>query len=136
MAVDGLLALVCAGMVVSAGPAPATAPAPGENQDTVVATTLAVQTAMQQGREHLLRGAYRAAVATLESQLPYINGNRAYLRLLEDAYRRYIQELRLNKQDAEAQRYLKRLIILDRGVSWTTPQRAAFTYRRRLLLPW
>jgi tetratricopeptide (TPR) repeat protein len=121
MVADGLLALVCAGMVVSAGPAPATAPAPGENQDTAVATTLAVQTAMQQGREHLLHGEYRAAVATLESQLPYINGNRAYLRLLEDAYRRYIQELRLNKQDAEAQRYLKRLIILDRGAVLDNP---------------
>ena len=35
-----------------------------------------LQTAMQQGREHLLRGDYRAAVTVLESQLPAINGNR------------------------------------------------------------
>jgi hypothetical protein len=121
MAVDGLLALVCAGAALTAGPSASTVPAPGENQDQVVATTLAVQTAMQQGREHLLHGECRAAVATLESQLPYINGNRAYLRLLEDAYRRYIQELRLSKQDAEAQRYLRRLIILDRGAVLDSP---------------
>lgn len=115
MAMDGLLALVCAGALATAGPTPAAPPAAGDNRDSSVTTTLAVQTAMQQGREHLLHGEYRAAVVALENQLPYINGNRVYLKLLEDAYRRYVQELRLNKQDAEAQRYLHRLVILDRG---------------------
>src|SRR5436309_455664 len=115
MAMDGLLALVCAGAVVTAGP-PTSAPASaGDNRDSAVATTLAVQSAMQQGREHLLHGDYRAAVIALEAQLSCINGNAVYLKLLQDAYRRYIQELQLKKQDAEAQRYQRRLIILDRG---------------------
>ena len=34
---------------------------------------------------------------------------------LEDAYRGYIKELRLAKQDADAQRYLQRLLYLDKG---------------------
>src|SRR5207253_1519716 len=45
----------------------------------------------------------------------YINGNQVYLKLLQEAYRRHVQELRLKKQDAEAERYLRRLYILDRG---------------------
>jgi tetratricopeptide (TPR) repeat protein len=115
MALDGLLALVCAGAVMTAGPSSSGPPAVGDSQDSAVSTTLAVQTAMQQGRQHLLHNEYRAAVTALESQLPYINGNQVYLKLLEDAYRRYIQDLRLKKQDSEAERYLRRLIILDRG---------------------
>jgi hypothetical protein len=115
MAVHGLIVLVCAGAVLAADPPPATAPVAGENVDNVLATTLAVQTALQQGKEHLLHGEYRAAVNALEAQLAYINGNAAYLRLLQDAYRGYIKELRLAKQDDEAQRYLRRLRILDGG---------------------
>lgn len=115
MAMDGLLALVCASAVVSAGPPPSAPPAAGDNRDSVLTTTLAVQTAMQQGREHLLHGDCHAAVDALERQLPYINGNQVYLKLLQDAYRRYVQELRLKKQEAEAERYLRRLYILDRG---------------------
>jgi len=112
---DGLFALVCASTVVTAGVAvPTSAPA-GDNRDAVLATTLAVQKALQQGREHLLHGEYRAAVDALESQLPAINGNQTYLKLLQEAYRRYVQELRLKKQDAEVERYLRRLYILDRG---------------------
>ena len=115
MAMDGLMALVCASALVAAGPSVAAPPAAAENRDSVLATTLAVQRAMQQGREHLLHAEYGAAVDALESQLPYINGNQVYLKLLQEAYRRYVQELRLKKQDAEAERYLRRLYILDRG---------------------
>src|SRR5262249_19250298 len=89
--------------------------------DQAVATTLAVQTALQQGREHLLHGEYKAAVATLEGELPFINGNQVYLKLLQDAYRAYIKELRLAKQEEEAQRYLRRLLILDRGAILDNP---------------
>lgn len=120
MAMNGLLALVCAGAVVTAGPSSSPPPAADNNRDSVVSSTLAVQTALQQGREHLLHGEYRHAVTTLEGQLPYINGNPVYLKLLQDAYRRYIQELRLNKQEAEAQRYLRRLLILDKGAMLDT----------------
>src|SRR5713226_6805084 len=115
MAMDGLMALVCASALVAAGPSVAAPPVAGENRDSVLATTLAVQRALQQGREHLLHAEYGAAVDALESQLPYINGNQVYLKLLQEAYRRYVQELRLKKQDAEAERYLRRLYILDRG---------------------
>ena len=93
MALDGLLALVCAGAVVSAGPPSSPAPPKADKGDSVLTTTLAVQTALQQGRQHLLHAEYGAAVTVLESQLPYINGNQVYLKLLQDAYRRYIQEL-------------------------------------------
>src|SRR5947208_4339705 len=87
--------------------------APDEDPDHAIATTLAVQIALQQGREYMLNGKYKAAVETLEAQLSGINGNRAYLVLLRDAYRAYIQELRSAKKDAEAQVYVRRLDLLD-----------------------
>src|SRR5262245_4964844 len=110
MALEGLYALVCAGALAAAPPPPGTTPA--EDRDSAVSTTLAVQTAMQQAREHLLHQDFRAAVYVLESQLARINGNRVYLALLQDAYRGYIKELRLGKQDATALIYLDRLRIL------------------------
>jgi tetratricopeptide (TPR) repeat protein len=109
---DGLLVMVCAGAMVAADAPP---PPAGESREKTVATTLAVQTALQQGRDHLLHGEYKAAVATLEGQLAYINGNQVYLKLLQDAYRGHIRKLRLAKQEEEARRYLQRLLILDRG---------------------
>jgi tetratricopeptide (TPR) repeat protein len=87
--------------------------APEDEADHAIATTLAVQIAMQQGREHMLNGKYRAAVEALEAQIARINGNRAYLVLLRDAYRAYIQELRASKKDSEAQVYAQRLELLD-----------------------
>jgi tetratricopeptide (TPR) repeat protein len=93
---------------------PSTLPAaPPDETDHAVATTLAVQIAMQQGREQLLNGKNKAAVETLEAHIARINGNRAYLVLLRDAYRAYIQELRTAKKDAEAQVYAQRLELLD-----------------------
>jgi len=115
MALDGLLALACAGAVVAAGPLNNSSAGPADNRDSLVTTALAVQTALQKGKDHLLRGEYSAAVDVLESQLPHIDGNRVYLKLLQDAYRSHIKELRLTKQDAEARRYLQRLLLLDRG---------------------
>lgn len=110
MAMDGLLVLVCAGAIL-AGPTAAAAPA--DDRDTALAVTLAVQTAMQQGRECLLRNDPRAAVEALERQLPRINGNPAYLSLLRDAYRSYVKSLRLAGQEGQAQLYAQRLAILD-----------------------
>jgi tetratricopeptide (TPR) repeat protein len=114
MAMERLLAMVCAGLVAAAPADTPTSQAP-DNRDQVIAANLAVQTALQEGKELLLHGNYRSAVAVLESQLTQINGNVIYLRTLQDAYRKYIRELRLGKQDEEAQRYLRRLLILDRG---------------------
>jgi hypothetical protein len=115
MAKEGLLALICANAILPLALAQQASPTPGDDTDKTVATTLAVQTALQKGKEHLLREEYGAAVDVLESQLPYIDGNRVYLNCLKDAYRRYIKELRLAKQDTDAKRYLNRLLLLDRG---------------------
>jgi hypothetical protein len=113
MAMEGLFALICAGAVIAAGPAsPATIK---EERDTAVADALAVQTALRQAKQHLSQNDYRTAVYLLENQLARINGNQAYLNTLQDAYRGYIKELRLAKQDATAQVYLERLRILDPG---------------------
>jgi tetratricopeptide (TPR) repeat protein len=113
MALDGLLFLVCAAVIGAPAPVDSiagTTPAVSERQ---IALNLAVQSALLEGKQHLLAGDYRAAVQVLERQLPNINGNQVYLKLLQDAYRKYIRELRLSKQDEEAQRYLRRLLILD-----------------------
>jgi hypothetical protein len=110
MAKEGLCILACAGalLVISAS-----APVMAADRDNSVADTLAVQTALQQGREYLVRNNARAAVETLERQLPRINGNAAYLALLRDAYRAYIKELQLNHQDALAQHYAQLLAIVE-----------------------
>src|SRR2546425_6792460 len=91
MTFPGPLPLVCASAFVAADPAGA--PAANDPTDKTVTTVLAVQSALQEGREHLLHGEHRAAVSVLECQLPYINGNKVYLKALEDAYRGYIKEL-------------------------------------------
>jgi hypothetical protein len=112
---EGLLALVCASAIVTANPSPQTSSGQTDEPDKTVATRLAVQTALLKGKEHLLRGEYGQAVDVLESQLAHIDGDRVYLNQLKDAYRGYIQELKLSKHDNEAKRYLSRLRILDSG---------------------
>lgn len=114
MAMEGLLAVACASCLVAANP-PASIPAPPGNDATggSITATLAVQTAMQQGRDYLLHNNPKAAIEVLERQLPLINGNQNYLALLRDAYKTYIKELQLNKQDAAAQVYLEHLSILE-----------------------
>lgn len=112
MFMEGLL-LFCAGTLFLADP-PVASPA-GDDRDRQIASTLAVQTALEQGRELILRGDFRTAVHVLEGQITHINGNRAYLRALQDAYRGHIKELRLAKDDAAAETYVRRLRILDPG---------------------
>src|SRR6516165_3525783 len=113
MAMEGLLALACAGALLMTTP-PTTGPAPAvEDKDSTVASILAVQTAMQQGRDLLLHNNPRAAVETLERQLARINGNSHYLALLRDAYRAYIKDLRLASQEVLAKVYQQRLGILE-----------------------
>jgi hypothetical protein len=124
MAMEGLWALVCAGAVCAANPSGSVPATPPPERDGVIADTLAIQTAMQQAREYLLRNKPRAAVETLERELPRINGNALYLALLRDAYRAYIKELRLAHQEALAQKYSRLLAILEPGAA-TTPGPAA-----------
>ena len=115
MAKDGLMALVCAGALLVSGVGLTGLRATDDERNSAVASALAVQTAMQQGRDYLQRGDARSAVFVLESQLNRVNGNPAYLALLRDAYRTYVKELKLANQDGDAQRYLQRLQVLDPG---------------------
>jgi hypothetical protein len=113
MAKEGLLALVCATAVVLAAPASLLFSAPPDEPDNGVAAALAVQTAIQQAREHLLRNRPQAAVEVLHRELARINGNSTYLALLRDAYQASIKELRLANREKEAQKYVQWLSILD-----------------------
>lgn len=110
MAMEGLVVMVCAGALAAGTPNGGN---PADDRDAAVATALAVQTALQQGREHLLRNNPRAAVEILETQLPHINGSAAYLGLLKEAYRGLINQLRLANQEPAAQVYVRRLLILE-----------------------
>lgn len=123
MAMEGLWALVCAGAVCAANPTGPVPASPPKERDGVIANTLAVQTAMQQARECLLRNKPGAAVEILERELPRINGNALYLALLRDAYRAYIKELRLAKKESLAQKYSRLLAILEPSAT-STPARA------------
>jgi tetratricopeptide (TPR) repeat protein len=117
MGLDSLLALVCAGVVMAGGPDKPESITTNDAQNNAVASTLAVQTALQRGRECLREGNYKAAVAALESQIAYINGSTPYLQELQKAYKGYIKELRLASRDADAQIFLSRLTIIDRDAS-------------------
>jgi hypothetical protein len=111
MATEGLFALLCAGALLGAeAPSPRVA---ADDRDSALATTLAVQTAMQQGRDLLLHNNPAQAAEVLEGQLPHINGNPTYLALLRDAYRAYLKSLRLSGQESRARIYVQRLLILD-----------------------
>jgi tetratricopeptide (TPR) repeat protein len=129
MAREGFAALLCAGVLVLPLNFCPSLVAADENRDPALASTLAVQLALQQGREHIERGHYGAAVHVLESQLSRINGNREYLARLRDAYRGHVKELRLARRDDEAQVYLRRLEILDPGarLDFTDVKAAAAT---------
>ena len=123
MAREGLSALLGAGALLCALCPPFTPPAAAS--EGAVTTALAVQTALQQGREQISRGNYQAAVFALESQLSRIDGSRDYLAALRDAYRGYVKELRQAGQDAEAQLYLRRLLTLDPGAILDFPPRGS-----------
>jgi hypothetical protein len=121
MAKEGLWVLVCAGALAGADPAPQLPARPADDRDDAVAATLAVQTALRQGREFLLQNNARAAVEVLERQLPRINGNPVYLAALRDAYRAYVKELRLAKREAEARKYAQLLAVIDPGSTADRP---------------
>jgi hypothetical protein len=116
MAKEGLCTLFAVVGLLAALADSTTSAAPPEDKENSVTITLAVQTAMHQGRDLLTQNKPREAVDILERQLPRINGNPVYLALLRDAYRAYVRDLRLNKEEAQAQVYLQRLNILEPGV--------------------
>ena len=117
MGLDSLLALVCAGFVMSNGPDSATTTTVNPSPSNAFASTLAVQTALQRGRECLREGNFKGAVSALEAQIAYINGSTVYLQELQRAYKGYIRELKSANRDADAQLYVGRLAIIDRDSS-------------------
>jgi hypothetical protein len=74
---------------------------------------LAIQTTILKAKDYLFQADPRQAVELLEAQLPRINGHRQYLLLMRDAYRDYVKHLRLTNQADLAEKYRKRLAILD-----------------------
>jgi hypothetical protein len=78
-----------------------------------VTKNLSVQLAMGQARDLLMKGKGQQAVEVMEAQLPNVNGNKAFLTLLRDAYGVYIKDLYIAGQREHAKRYVDRLSILD-----------------------
>jgi hypothetical protein len=122
MARKGLVVLLCAAvfaaarLLPAAPPGPAAAPAaPDDDKEKKLLHLLAVQKALQEGRDCLKRGDFQAAVAVLEARVAYIDGNKDYLDALRDAYVGYIRELRQGNRAAEAPTYLRRLECCDPG---------------------
>ena len=91
------------------------ASASDDDQDKRILNLIAVQKALQEGRDALKRGDYQAAVTVLESRIAYIGGNREYLDALRDAYVGYIRELRQNNRGGDAATYVRRLQCCDPG---------------------
>jgi hypothetical protein len=120
MAREGLPLTVRAGLVLGVlGVVGHLTAEPGDDRSAAVARVLAVQSAMNRGREYLLHQNPRAAIDVLESQLPHVDGNASYLALLRDAYRGHIHDLQLANKSAEAKVYEQRLAILDPAAAST-----------------
>jgi tetratricopeptide (TPR) repeat protein len=109
---NGLFVSLCAGLFALA---PGVGSVLGEDAESKLRTQLAVQAALQQGRDNLQRGEYQAAVYCLEKEIARVDGNRDYMNALREAYRGYIRELQQTNRYAEARTYQERLQILDPG---------------------
>jgi tetratricopeptide (TPR) repeat protein len=111
---DTLLSL--AGLCLfTLGPARVPAAPLEEKPPAGIEALLAVNAALEQGREFLQRGQYQAAVKVLESRLELVDAKREYLLTLRDAYLGHIRELQQTNRAAEAETYLRRLRHLDPG---------------------
>jgi tetratricopeptide (TPR) repeat protein len=86
---------------------------PPAEEESAFQAALALQQAMEVARQHLRAGDTKKAVDVLEELLPRANGSTAFLRLLREAYRCYIKDLRLANNPTQAKRYLDRLCILE-----------------------
>jgi tetratricopeptide (TPR) repeat protein len=86
---------------------------PGNDNEPAIENALAVQKAMLQARDLVVRKDYKQAVDVLEANLARADGDRRYLTTLRDAYRSYIRELALANKADLLEVYQKRLRILD-----------------------
>ena len=84
-----------------------------DNNEPAIENALAVQKAMLQARDHVVRKDYKKAVDVLEANLARADGDRRYLTTLRDTYRSYIRELALANKTELVEVYQKRLKILD-----------------------
>jgi hypothetical protein len=108
--------VLCLSAALAAGSLSVAAnPGPGGDGPPSIENSLAVQKAILQARDHLVRDEPKKAVDVLEANLALINGDRRYLMTLRDAYRAYIRTLTLSNQAPAADVYQKRLKILDDG---------------------
>ncbi|SRR5579875_575227 len=110
---NGLFTARCAGFLFAL--ALGIGSAFGQDAESKLRRQLAVQAALQQGRDNLQRGNYQAAVYCLEKEIARVDGNRDYMNALREAYRGYIRELQQSNRSAEARTYQERLKILDPG---------------------
>lgn len=110
---NGLFVSLCAGFLFAL--APGAGSVFGEDAESKLRRQLAVQSALQQGRDNLQRGNYQAAVYSLEKEIARVDGNRDYMNALREAYRGYIRELLQTNRRTEARTYQERLQILDPG---------------------
>ena len=74
---------------------------------------LAVHRALSDGQEQLRKGRNVEAVTILERELSNIDGDREYLRTLQDAYQGAIQDLARSGNAVEADAYIRRLSTLQ-----------------------
>jgi tetratricopeptide (TPR) repeat protein len=86
---------------------------PGNDNEPAIENALAVQKAMLQARDCVVRKDYKKAVDVLEANLARAEGDRRYLTTLRDAYRSYIRDLALANKADLLEVYQKRLKILD-----------------------
>jgi hypothetical protein len=86
----------------------------GDETDPRIARALAVQKAMTEARQHLQEKRPADAVALLEAEILYVNGNPNFLALMKDAYVAYLQDL-LGKNGAveRVEHARRQLRILD-----------------------
>src|SRR5260370_4007121 len=111
---SSLLLVIALAIIGSQSPLPADPPADA----AAVKDALALQQAMHEAKYYLQHGNdSRKAVDLLEGQLPRVNGNAEYLRLLRDAYRAGIKDLYLGSQPAQAEVFLERLCVLEPGAA-------------------
>lgn len=68
-------------------------------EPTPIDKALAIQTAMAEAKDHLTANLAAEAIAVLEAQLPYADGNRAFLDLLRSAYVARIKKLQVTAGD-------------------------------------
>ncbi|MCZ2342510.1 MAG: hypothetical protein LC104_12065 [Bacteroidales bacterium] len=68
-------------------------------EPTPIDKALAIQTAMAEARDHLTANLAAEAITVLEAQLPYADGNRAFLDLLRSAYVARIKKLQVTVGD-------------------------------------